>query len=998
MKKLTTSVLAIVLTSSFVVVNAQNTQGDTLRTQNIREVVVTGALGIKKRQDAVVTSNKVVGNAELNQAASPSLSQALVSKVSGLQINTTSSGVNSSTKMILRGFRSITGDTNPLIVIDGVVSTMTVFNQLPPDIVENVNVIKGQQGSSLYGSQGSNGVIVVTTKRGTKSEKVSVNLNSSIEFTRAYKLPIRQKLYGQGYPGEADYSDVDYNGTNWVPWENTAWGPAFNDPNIGGQLVNVGMPQANGQFLQTNYSPKNNGNNLSQFFNTGIMYKNGFNVSMGGQDSYTFLSYDRLENEFIIPGDKLKRNTVFFKGGKKIGKFRMDGIFNIIDQSTDQTNANLYAQMLQTPTNIDVRDFKNSGFAGNYSPFVYNPYTMKDYYRGQSSLTSASGIITLGYEFNKNISLTYNGTLYVMGQDIANHVDGFDATKVLYTIPEAGIENLPLTAFGFRSITSSYNKTVARTRNYYGDLMLNFKYDLTDNINLSANLGNNITDNYTTTTQVGGTNLKIPMWYNIQNVQNNTPWYSLNNTFIRSRQYAFFANVDLAYKDYLFVNLTGRIEQTSRLSVRPTYTTDFKNTGYPYYSGGISFIPTKAFDVLKTNDVLNYLKISGSYTTTGNAVVAAYDLDEIGVFPTGYPMTNSSYLLNRNPTNQFIRPESNRTLEGNASLGFFKDRITIDGSVFQTKTVDLITGSTVSTTTGINSLTSNIGDIKNTGFEVDLGFTPFKSKDFEWNVRGSYSKYKSLVENLGEGVDEVNLATDAYGIPAGIFAVKGEQMPVIKGIRYERDPNGNIIVDENGLPVTNSKYEILGKVTPDYIIGFSTNIRYKNLTLSIAGDYRTGNSFISDTKSLLGFAGASEKTADFDRSKGYVIPNSVQLINGQYVNNATPVSGEASYQGAADYFTSSYQSAVGEEFVVDGTALKIREIALTYQIPKSVLASTFVRSLSVGVYARNAFAWYAKSNRNFADPETSSVAIGGIAATSQYPTTRVFGFSLNAAF
>lgn len=1002
MKKLTTSILAVVLTSSFMVVNAQNTQGDTLRTQDIREVVVTGALGIKKRQDAVVTSNKVVGNSELTQASSPSLSQALISKVSGLQINTTNSGVNPTTKVILRGFRSITGDTNPLVVIDGVVSSMTVFNQLPPEIVENVNVIKGQQGSSLYGSQGSNGVIVVTTKRGSKSERITVNLSSSVEFTNVYKLPIRQKLYGQGYPGEADYSSVDYNGTNWVPYENTAWGPAFNDPSIGGQLIEVGMPQANGQFLKTTYSPKDNGNNIKKFFNTGIMFKNGFNVNIGGADSYTFLSYDRLENEFVIPGDKLKRNTIFLKSGKKIGNFRVDATFNIIDQSTNQTNANLYSQMLQTPTNVDVTAFKDSGFAGNYSPFVYNPYTMKNYLRGETNLTSANAILSMSYEFNKNISLTYNGTLYMMGQNVENHVDAFDTTLVRYSVPGTGIDGLTLRQFGLRSLTSSYNKAVSRTRNYYGDLMLNFKYDLTDNINLVANIGNNITDNYTTTTSVGGTNLNIPGWYNVSNVLNPTPYYQLNNGFVRSRQVALFANVDLGYKDYLFLNLTGRGEETSRLSVRPTGTSDLKNKIYPYYSAGVSFIPTKAFTSLTNNNVLNYLKVSGSYTVTGNAVVSAYDLDEIGVFPTGYPLANSSYLLNRNPTNQYLRPEANKTVEGNVSLGLFKDRITIDGSAFQTITDRLITGSTVSTTTGISSLTDNVGKIKNTGFELDLGVTPFKSKDFEWNLKGSYSKYKSLVQDLGSGIDEVNLAADGYGIPVGIFAVKGEQMPVIKGVRYERDPNGNIIVDSNGLPITNSKYQILGKVNPDYVLGFSTNVRYKGLTLSVTGDYRTGNSFVADTKSLLGFSGALEKSADFDRSKGYVIPGSVQntgtASNPIYTPNTTPVLGQASYTGAANYFTSSYQTAVGEEFVVDGTALKIREIALSYQIPRSVLSNTFVRSLSVGVYARNAFAWYAKSNRNFSDPETSSVGIGGIAATSQYPTTRVFGFSLNASF
>lgn len=1001
MKKLTTSVLAVVLTASFGIVSAQQTQSDTLRTQDIREVVVTGALGIKKRQDAVVSSNKVVGDKELNQAASQSISQALISKVSGLQINTTNSGVNPTTKIILRGFRSISGDTNPLVVIDGVVATMNVFNQLPPDIVENINVIKGQQGAALYGSLGSNGVLVVTTKRGTRSERISVNLSSSVEFTNSYKLPIRQRLFGQGYPGEADYSDVDYGGTNWVPYENTAWGPAFNDPNIGGQLIEVGLPQANGEFLRTTYSAKK-GDNIRNFFDTGIQFKNGFNVSTGGADSYTFLSYDRLENEFIVPGDKLKRNTVFFKGGKKIGKFRMDGNVSIIDQSTHQTNGNLYAQLLQTPTNVDIRDFRNSGFAGNYTSFAYNPYALRDISRGDSRLTSSTGIISLGYEFNDHISLTYNGSLYMAGQEVENHTDAFNSNEIIINAPGTGIDGATLRQLGVAAITSAYNKQSSRVRNYYGDLILNFKYDLTNDINFSANIGNNITDNFSSTTSAGGTNLRIPYFYNISNVVNPTPAYNLNNTYIRSRQYAFFANVDLGLKDYLFVNLTGRIEQSSRLSARPTGTTDFSNKGIPYYSGGVSFIPTKAFDGLKDNSVLNYLKISGSYTVTGNAVISAYDNDEVGVFPTGYPLLNSSFLLNKNPTNQFIKPEANKTLEGNIFLGFLKDRITIEGSAFQTDTDDLITGSTTSATTGIVSLTNNIGNIRNSGFEVDLGITPFKSENFEWSLRGSYSKYESLVKDLGPGVDEVGLTQDAYGIPAGVFAVKGERFPVIKGIKYERDPNGNIIVDQTGLPVTNSKYQILGKVTPDYILGFSTNVRYKGLTLAVTADYRTGNSFISDTKSLLGFAGALEKTVEFDRAQGYIIPGSVQntgtATNPIYTPNTTTVGDDPSYAGTANYFSGAYQTSVGEEFVVDGTALKIREISLAYQIPKSVLSSTFVRSLSVGVYARNAFAWYAKSNRNFADPETSNGGVGGIAVTSQYPTTRTFGFSLNASF
>jgi len=1002
MKKLTASVLLVVLSSSVALVNAQQGTNDTIpKETQIGEVVITGALGIKKKQDAITSSQKVVGDKELNQAAAQSVTQALIGKVSGLQINTTSSGVNSSSKILLRGFRSISGDTNPLVVIDGAIATITVFNQLPPDVVESVNVIKGQQGAALYGSQGSNGVLVVTTKRGNRSERVAVNLSSSIEFTNAYKLPIRQKLYGSGYPGENTFSDEDFGeGTNYVPWENTAWGPSYSS-SLGGQLVEMGLPQSNGQFIRGVYAPQKD--NVADFFSTGLQFKNGVNVSAGGRDSYTFLSYDRLENEFIVPGDKLKRNTIFFKAGKKIGKFRMDGNVSVIDQSTNQSGANLYAQLLQTPTNFNLRDFKDSGFASNYSLFTYNPYTLKDYLRNDNRLTSATGIISLGYEFNDHISLTYNGSLYMAGQDVETHTDGFNSNNIFINAPGTGIDGIALGSQGLRSLTSAYTKSTTRVRNYYGDLILNFKYDLADDVSFSANIGNNMQDNFATTASGGGTNLRIPGFYNISNVVNPTPGYQLDNTQTRSRQYAFFANVDLGYKDFLFVNLTGRVEQSSRLSTRPTGTTDiFTNKAFPYYSGGFSFIPTKAFEGLKNNDVLNYFKISGSYTVTGNAVIGAYANDEIGVFPTGYPLLNSSFLLNQNPTNQFIKPEANKTIEGNISLGFLKDRITVEGSAFKTDTDRLITGSTTSTATGIVSLTDNIGDIRNSGFEVDLGLTPFKSDNFEWTLRGSYSKYESMVEDLGPGINEVALSQDGYGIPAGIFAVKGERFPVIKGIKYQRDPNGNIIVDETGLPVTNSQYEILGKVTPDYILGFSTNIRFKNITLGVTADYRTGNSFIADSKSLLGFSGALEKTVEFDRSQGYVIPGSVQNIgtatNPVYVANTTTVGDDRTYNGAANYFTSSYQTSVGEEFVVDGSALKIREVALTYQLPKTILSRTFIRTMSLGVYARNAFAWYAKSNRNFADPETSTGGVGGIAATSQYPTVRTFGFSMNASF
>jgi TonB-linked SusC/RagA family outer membrane protein len=1002
MNKLTTSILAVVLTSSMMMVSAQETQGDSLRTQDIREVVVTGALGLKKRQDAVVSSNKVIGANELNQAANPNAAQALTGKVAGLQINTTNNAVDSSTRVVIRGNRSITGNNQALVVIDGVVSTLSLFQQLPPELVDNVNVIKGQQGAALYGERGSNGVIVVTTKRGSKSEKIQFNLTSSIDISSVYKLPKLQSKYGAGYPGDT-FDPTDYNGTSYTQYENTNWGPAYSSA-LGGQLVPVGLPQADGSILQQRYSPLKD--NVKYFFDKGVVYQNGLSMNVGGNDSYATLSINRLENDFLIKGDELTRNTLFFKAGKKIDKFRIDGTFNFIDQNTNKTSANLYAQALQAPSNVDIRQFAKSGIDGHWTSYAFNPYWLRDHYRTNNNTTTFNGVVSMGYDFTKNISLTYNGNIATTSSVNVDYNDQFkeeDAREYTGTGTDFDGETY-FSMGGSSAIISAYNKRQTKSWKYYGDLMLNFNYDLSDNINFKANIGNNIQDTKEDYTEVGGDNLQIPGWYNILNVLNPSLFSDLNNGSYRKRSTAWFTNIDLAYKDFLYLNGTFRYEKSSALSVRSINTNEFKNEGYPYYSIGASFVPTKAFAGLK-GDVLNYMKLSTSFTRTGNSGIDAFQIDQVGIFPTGYPFGDlSSYILNTTPVAEDITPEFNNTIEGNLSLGFFKDRITLEGSVYQTKTQDLITNATVPSSTGYRSVLDNVGSMKNKGFEVELGLTPFKSRDFEWNLKGSYSQYKSIVTELSAGATEVTLANAGYGIPASIVAVLGENMPVIKGIKYQRDPNGNIIVDEDGLPVSNSNYEILGKVNPDYILGFSTSIRFRNFTLSAVADYRTGNSFISQTKSLLGGQGALEKTADFDRSQGYIIPGSVQntgtAANPIYTPNTTPVLGDPGYSGVTEYFTGNYQSAIGEEFVVDGTALKIREIAASYRVPKDVLSGTFVNSLVVGVYARNPFAWYAKENRNFADPENSNTTgnAGGIVATSQFPTYRSFGFNINVTF
>ncbi|MBL1219509.1 SusC/RagA family TonB-linked outer membrane protein [Chryseobacterium sp. L7] len=1001
MKKLTTSVLAIVLTASFGLVSAQNTQDDTLQVNDIREIVVTGALGLKKRQDAVTSSNQVVNAAEITQANNPNPVLALTGKVSGLQINTTNTSVNSTARVVLRGPRSVSGNNQALVVIDGVISSLAIYQNLPPEIIENVNVIKGMQGAALYGEKGSNGVLIVTTKRGSKSEKLQFSLTNSVDFSSVYKLPYFQELYGQGWPGDA-FDTTEYGGTTWTPYENSAWGPAYNSV-LGGQSLYVGLPQANNQFLRETFSPKKD--HVANFFKTGVLFQNGISVSAGGSDSYVFLSANRTQNDFVVENDQLKRNNFILKAGKKLGNFRIDGNVNYLDLSTSETSAGLYDQLLQTPTNVDIRKFRYSLPDASHSIYITNPYWTIDNERYNNKSRTFTGLINLEYNLNKNISFTYAGSVTSISSIAESYLNAFAYDRIYQGTGTYLDGHSPSDGtFAREPIVSSYYKSVGSGFRYYGDLMANFDYDLTDNINMRLNVGHNIQDNTSSTTQVGGTNLKIPGWYHITNVLNPDPFYKLDNGKSQVRSYAWFANLDLAYKDYLFLNSTFRYEKSSLISLNPRdidgNALPFSNKPFAYYSVGASFIPTKAFENIK-GKVLNYAKVSLSFSRVGNVqTIPVYGLDRVGAFPTGYPFGNLSSSL---PTANFyapdIEPEFYNSKEAGLQLGFFNDRITFDGSVYRNDTNNLITLVTTSSASGITGILNNIGDSRNEGFELDLGFTPIKSKNFEWKIRGSYTTYRTKILSLADGSDETPL--NVISRPTvGIYAVVGEDFPMIKGTKYQRDPNGNIIVDRNGNPLTTSTLEVLGKVNPDYILGFSTSFKFKGITLSAVADYRTGNSFVPLSKELLAYAGHLEQTATFDRNQGYVVPNSVQLVNGQYVPNTTPVGDDASYFGTNEYFTNGNFRRVGEEHVIDGTAFKIREIALSYDIPKSVLRNTFVNSLTIGVYARNPIAIYAKSNRNYADPETATTSgnAAGLASTGQYPTIRNFGFNLNVTF
>jgi TonB-linked SusC/RagA family outer membrane protein len=963
------------MTDATATVGASNTVNMILQEGGVQlgDVIITGALGIRRPQNAVTYANQLVPAEALVQAANPNVVQGLVGKVSGLQINTTNSSVNATTRIVIRAPRSITGNNQALVVIDGVISSASILQSLAPETIASVNVIKGTQGAALYGSEGVNGALIVTTKRGNGQDKMTISLNTSIDFSEVAYLPERQTRYGQGWYGEN------------ISYENGTWGPEFD-----GSVLPVGLPSPDGTYMMAPFVSRGS-DNIKDFFQTGVVSQTGVSLSSGGDNGYVFFSANNLQNEFIVEKDALRRNTFLFRGGKKAGKWSVDGTMTYITQKTNNTSSSLYYDLLQTATNVDIQAYRNRGNEGNYSYFVRNPYWVIDNVRGETRSDIFTGIAGVQYDFNKNINVRYNANVNMINNRTTSYSND-------YTDPY-------LIGGSDQSVESFYSTGNDSSRNFYGDLFLNFDYDLTENFNMRLLLGNNITDRLFTTTDVSGTNLAIPGLYNIGNVSSDV---NGSNTFTRRRTYAFFGNLDLDYKNYLFLNLTGRYEAVSYL--------DADNNAFFYPSAGLSFVATNAFEGLK-GSALSYAKIATSIVRVGRADVPAYDINRTYVQASGFPFGGvNSYIPNQQGvlryndlTDPLIEPEFYTTADVTMNLGFLKNRITLDASYYAGTNTNQIISVSSSYASGNPNLRTNIGETSTTGYEFDLGLIPFQG-DFTWDLRLSLSHNQTTVEKVSDFSDEVAIYSP-YGT-YGIFATVGEEYPIIKGIGYLRDDQGRIIVDEEtGVPLQTATPVKLGETTPDYILGLNTSVEYKGLRLAATMDYRTGHQYYSGTKSSLTYPGYLVETAENGRT-GFIMPNSsyhpAGSPEGTFLPNTNIVTGGTSYNTYQDYIINNYRD-VDENYILDATAFKVRELALSYSFSEKLLTGTGFNNVRVGVTARNPFTVLAKENRGYDDPEysinngnavglASGTSNSGTGGTNQYPNLRTYGFTVNLTF
>ena len=922
------------------------------------EVVVT-AMGIQRQKKTLTYQAEKVDNEDLVKVTPTRAAQGLTGKVAGLQINIQDNGVNPSSQIILRGLRSISQSNSALIVIDGSIATQSAFDDLNPLDIESINILKGATAGVIYGSSGSNGALIVTTKRGKTDEKFTVGLNSTSTFETIAYMPEFQTEYGTGWQGAYD------------PVENTNWGPRFD-----GQVRQIGPTFHDGSFQAVPYAPVKD--NLKDFYNTGTTLQNTLYFSGGGENSKFYMSIGDQHTDGIVPQDSYNRNTFRVNASQKLGKLTLSLTSSYFRDKTDVVGSRigdqdrtLYWFVLNTSANIplssysDWEDPSSFGYADNYyNAYYQNPYWAVGTNRNKDWTSRLIASMQGSYDIQEWLNFTGRfgiNTSNGHGKDY-RYAQGYD--KSLQP------SHSPVSSFVIDSEFQYLSYTM--------DAILNANFDIGDLFDITAILGATNQTISSRSSSIRANNLSIPGFFDVSN-GTGAPIVNVNE--FKKRTYGIFGDMTIGFDDFLYLNLAGRYDKTSTLPK--------EDNGYFYPSIGLSFVLSEAFSSIA--DSGTYIKLTASNSTVYNDL-GPYQISESFSQSSSFPYNNiNGFFQSGTAVDSDIKKEKINTTEFGANFAFLRNRLTLDAAYFITKSTDLITFTTPSVASGSTSYLTNIGEIEGKGLELTLGAGIIRSEDWTWDLSINYTSNESIVKEITEGVDEITVTSTGS---VGVFAIVGEAFPQMKATSYTRDSQDRIVIDpSNGNPIKGD-IKNMGKTTPDYILGLTSSLRWKGLSLSATFDYRTGHVYYEQGSDAMEFTGRSMESVSANR-QDFVIPNSVfETSPGVFVENTNiPVTG-----GRQDYWMNTYND-IKENYIKDATALKIRELALNFELPSHLLKNSTVQAFRVGLIARNFFTWLPSENR-FSDPEfnnSNSNAIG-IGGYFQSPPTKSLGINVNIEF
>jgi len=999
----------------------------TKTSNTLNDVVVTTALGIQRQAKELGYATTKINSTELTQAKVTNVATGLAGKVAGLQVNLVNNGVKPDVRVTLRGNRSILGNNQALLVVDDIQLPISYLATINPDDVDNVTILKGASASALYGSAASNGVMIVTTKKGTRG-KPQVRLNSTTSWESISYMPEFQNEFGQ-YGGEpANFAGMVPFASNpyivYAPYENQNYGPRFNGQRVPlGQPIRIYNPDGSYTIKQDSINYSANPNAKKGFFNTGVTTQNELSYSAGDEKSRFYLSVQDVNANGIIPKDVNRRDAIRINGSRTTGIFTADysiGYTISHSNTTAQTNLPftfgsidplsgafvgyaggggyfqnraLYWNIINQPADVNLKTYKNwqtNPYAspdGYFNSYYGNPWWQIDQSRFDEKTTSLLGSISLTLKPATWLTLNYKAS--IARDDYSNKY-----TQAGYTFADWAIADTFRTGSIPNSVkkyspsegdATSYNQIltsnfIASARKTYGD----FDFSLVG--------GTQLIEDRNRSLAMSATALVIPDFYNISNrIGNPTVFENEQHT----RLMGIYGDLTIGYKRYLFLHGSLRNDWNSLLSA--------DNRSYLYPSVDAAFVFTDALNLFKNSKVISYGKIRVAHSQTAQVSVYPYRLEnKFATFP-AFPYGGvAGYTVGNNYNNPDIKPEISTDDEIGLELGFLQNRLNFSAAVYNTNTKDQTIPISISTTTGYTTALVNSGVMQNKGIELDLKYNILNTRNgVRWDVGFNYSYNKNTVKSIGYGLPDVtlpNVFANVNAVPTNIAAAVGLPYSQIKTNDWMRDPQGRIIVDRNsGLPTLDPQQKLFGTTVPPTKIGISTSVSYKGFTLSAVADGRFGAVILNGIGPSLDFTGVS-KYSTLSGRQPFVIPNTVYKDGDKYVPNTNINTGNPN-SGAQSFWASLWNTA-GSNYVNSADFWKLRELALSYTFSKETLAHVkFINSLSVGVVGRNLIMIKAKDNI-WSDPEFSNTSGNAVGNTdiNQLPPTRFYGVNISVAF
>ncbi|ERM81973.1 membrane protein [Rhodonellum psychrophilum GCM71 = DSM 17998] len=966
----------------------------------LSEVVVT-AIGIEREKKALGYAVSSVGEEQISNRPEADVSRVLQGKVAGVNITATNGMSGSGTNIIIRGYSSATGSNQPLFIVDGVpfstgtnaangfstggATTSSRFLDIDPNNIESVNVLKGLSATVLYGDQGRNGVILITTKSGAaKRRPAEVTVNQSFFTNKAASLPTFGNIYGNGFQQQPGFFF-----SNFGPRMDT--GLQVNHPVAASGLASIrnAFPEfRNPDGTPILYDYKAYEDISTAFFRTGLVSNTSLQMS-GSSDKTGFsASFGYTKDQGFTPGNELQK----FNFGLGVNSAITDKLsvnssftFAITDLETPPVNAafgsgasggipSVFANVLYTPRSVDIANLPFENPVDRSSVYYRsgndqtNPLWLAKYYRNTSLVNRFFNSTSLNYDVNDNFSVTYRIGLdtYTEQRDNMYNKGGGTGSSVL--------------------VNSGYFRSLSiRNTIWNQDLVINFKKDLSEKIGFSALIGGNSRyDSYAQDGIVSTGQLAFDLFRhtNFLTSASRDPFNGAALNFTQEeRRMGVYAAVTLDYNDYLFLNLSARNDWTS--------TVEKENRRILYPGASVSFLPSQAFNW--NSSTVNDLKLRFGYGTSAG-------------FPSPYRTRNileqnaqsferggsvfQSQSVSRRLGNPNLKPELHEEFEFGVESAMFNNKLRLDLSVYQKNTKDLITGAPIDPATGYTLTEINIGKIRNRGVELQATATPVSTASgFSWESIVNFGLYRTIVMELGGGLEEVVVSgfTDL-----GNFAIPGKPFNIIKGTGFARDEQtGQPIVLPNGDYQTAAELVELGDPNPAWTGSWINTFRYKGLSLNVMMEYRHKGTIFSNTVTA-SLARGVTKDPVVDRELTFILPGVKQ--------DGTPNDIQIT---ASNYFFNQYHTGADESNIFDGSTIRLREVSLGYDIPSNLVSKTPFKRASIALSGTNL--WFRAlnfpPNMNF-DTDVLGLGVGNGLGFDFVtgPSSRRFGGTVTLSF